>query len=89
MEGFENAVAPVIDYTFVKSWDGVKLAADMRRLSLDPEAQDGDKLSVLLDYYSKCVSNMDEVVESLGGGSVDASVVFAYINAYMAANSKN
>lgn len=89
MEGFENAVEPVIDQEFVKSWDGIRLAAEMRKLAADEKASDGDKLSVLVDYYSRCVKNIDEVVESLGGGSTDASVVFAYLNAHMAANSKN
>lgn len=89
MDGYENAVEPVIDQEFVKSWDGIKLAAEMRKLAADPDASDGDKLSVLIDYYSRCVGNLDEVVESLGGGSVDASVVFAYLNAHMAAQSKN
>ena len=83
------AVEPVIDWDYVKSWDGVKLAAEMRRASTDEAVDDGEKLYYLVEYYSHIVENLDEVVESLGGGSVDASDVFAYVNAHMADKSKN
>lgn len=84
-----KAVKPIIDQEYVKSWDGIKLAAEMRRAATDENLTDGDKLCYLVDYYGHAIENLDEVVESLGGGSVDASVVFAYLNQSMAGDSKN
>lgn len=84
-----EAVKPVIDSEYAKSWDGVKLAAEMRRAAADESMDDGEKLYYLIEYYSHLVKNLDEVVESLGGGSVDASAVFAYVNAEVIGAPKN
>ena len=82
-------VKPEIDADFARSWDGVKMAAEMRRASKDESMADADRLYCLVEYYQHVVKNLDEVVESLGGGSVDASEVFAYIHSYIVGQSKN
>lgn len=87
--GAAEPVEPVIDADYIRSWDGVRLAAEMRKAAMDDELDDGSKLYYIVEYYSHVVRNIDEVVESLGGGSVDASSVFAYLNEYMAAKAKN
>lgn len=84
-----GAVEPIIDRDFAKSWDGVNMAAQMRRAATDPKMDNADRLYCLIEYYSHVVENLDDVVESLGGGSVDASTVFAYVNSFMAGELKN
>ena len=84
-----EVIEPVIDAEYARSWDGVKLAAEMRRAASDESKDDGEKLCYLVEYYSHLVKNIDEVVESLGGGSVEASDVFAYVNAHVTGKLKN
>ena len=68
-----------INTDFLKSWDGVSKAVEMQRLSNDESATEGEKMVAIFEYYNSAVSNLDEVVEALGGASIDASVVFESI----------
>lgn len=79
-----------IDTDFLKSWDGVLMAANMQRISNDEAISDGEKLLAVLEYYRRAVTNFDEVVENLGGGSAPASTVFETITkAFNASTAKN
>lgn len=79
-----------IDTDFLKSWDGVLMAANMQLISKDETISDGEKLLTVLEYYRRAVTNFDEVVESLGGGSAPASTVFeVFTKAFNASTAKN
>ena len=65
-----DGVKVVVNTEFIRSWDGVRLTSEMRRLSADESAGEGEKVAAMMEYFTEAVPNVDEVVESLGGGAV-------------------
>lgn len=78
----------IIDNEFVQSWDGVKLMAELQRAT--EEGQDSAKAAgLLVEYYSRMVMNIDEVIEAMGGGSVSFDKVIQAINDAQSDELKN
>lgn len=78
----------IIDNEFVKSWDGVKLMAELQKAS--EEGNDPAKAAaILVEYYSRMVENIDEVIEAMGGGSVPFDEVIQAINDAQSDELKN
>lgn len=78
----------IIDNEFVQSWDGVKLMAELQRATED--GQDSAKAAgLLVEYYSRMVKNIDEVIEAMGGGSVPFDEVIQAINEAQSDELKN
>lgn len=78
----------IIDNEFVQSWDGVKLMAELQKASED--GKDYAKAAALLvEYYSRMVKNIDEVIEAMGGGSVSFDKVIQAINDAQSDELKN
>lgn len=78
----------IIDNEFVQSWDGVKLMAELQKASED--GKDPAKAAgLLVEYYSRMVKNIDEVIESMGGGSVPFDEVIQAINDAQSDELKN
>ena len=78
----------IINEEFVKSWDGVKLMAELQKAS--EEGKDSAKAAaILVEYYSRMVENIDEVIESMGGGSVPFDEVIQAINDAQSDELKN
>ena len=66
-----------VDFSYIKSWPGVKLAASMASAS----KSETDKFLAMVEYYELAVPNVDAVAEALGGTSVDAGAVFEFLSA--------
>lgn len=85
-----EGVSVEIDNSFTESWDGLMLAAEMQRLDKDNEASEGAKMATVIEYYTRSITNLDEVVAALGGGGVPAARVFDTLGAAIQkASSKN
>lgn len=85
-----EGVSVEIDNSFTESWDGLMLAAEMQRLDKDSEASEGVKMAAVIEYYTRSITNLDEVVAALGGGGVPAATVFETLGvAIQKASSKN
>lgn len=85
-----DGVSVQIDNSFTESWDGLMLAAEMQRLDKDSEASEGVKMAAVIEYYTRSITNLDEVVAALGGGGVPAAKVFETLGvAIQKASSKN
>ena len=78
----------IINEEFVKSWDGVKMMAELQKAS--EEGKDSAKAAaILVEYYSRMVENIDEVIEAMGGGSVSFDKVIQAINEAQSDELKN
>ena len=85
-----DGVTVEIDNGFTESWDGLLLAAEMQRLGNDEEASEGAKMGAVIEYYRRSITNLDEVVEALGGGGIPAAKVFDTLGvAIQKASAKN
>lgn len=78
----------IIDNEFVQSWDGVKLMAELQKASEDGKDQ-AKAAGLLVEYYSRMVKNIDEVIEAMGGGSVPFDEVIQAINEAQSDELKN
>lgn len=79
-----------VNLGFASSWEGVMKAVEMQRLITDEEATEGDKLLAAIDYYNGVIANIGEVVEQLGGPTVDSAEVYQVFAAALAeATPKN
>ena len=83
-----DGVRIVINSAYLKSWDGVKQAVEMQRLEADEEATNEEKFMAVFDYYNNAIANMDEVVESLGGGTPPREDVFTVCSKALAGSSE-
>lgn len=52
-----------VDRAFARSWQGLRLFSVMNDPSLD---YDG-KLPAVIEYYTRAITNIDEVAEAVGG----------------------
>ena len=53
-------------------------------------ASEGAKMATVIEYYTRSITNLDEVVAALGGGGVPAAKVFDTLGvAIQKASSKN
>lgn len=81
-------MAVEFDNEYITSWDGVKLMAELQKASED--GQDSAKAAgLLVEYYSRMVKNIDEVIEAMGGGSVSFDKVIQAINEAQSDELKN
>lgn len=83
-----DGVRIVINSAYLKSWDGVKQAVEMQRLEADEEATNEEKFLAVFDYYNNAIENLDDVVESMGGGSVPFEQVFTVCAKALAGSSE-
>ena len=62
-----------VNVSYFTSWKGVKQASEVMSVANDSNANDMQRVGVMLPYFEGAVANFDDVLEALGGD--DASIL--------------
>lgn len=79
-----DGIAVEVDLAYIRSWDGIRMAAHMQ----DAGRDDAERLADMIAYYEGAVSNIDDVSEQMRGRAAE-DVVALLGRAVQEATPKN